>query len=147
MRRLYVNRYYTNLVGVVPLQARDKYRPLVTITDSGQSTLTPAFTQAIDNVGTAADAAYQQHLGNLAARIAQGRRPVYEQRADSAKEAEREEAEGLVEAQRAAREEDGEEEEGVPEDESLPPRGGATCPHPHRGGGQIENTVYTLKSE
>ena len=44
-------------------------------------------------------------------------------------------------AQRAAREEDGEEEEGVPEDESLPPRGGATCPHPHRGGGQIENIV------
>ena len=45
----------------------------------------------------------------------------------------------MVEAQRADREEVVGEEEGVPEDESLPPRGGATCPHPHRGGGQIEN--------
>ena len=60
---------------------------------------------------------------------------------DAAKEAEREAGEGLVEAQRADREEVVGEEEGVPEDESLPPRGGATCPHPHRGGGQIENTV------
>ena len=42
MRRLYVNRFYTNLTGVVPLTDRDKYWPLVTITDSGQSTLTAA---------------------------------------------------------------------------------------------------------
>ena len=65
----------------------------------------------------------------------------YEQRADSAKEAEREVDEGSAEAQRADHEEVVGEEEGVPEDESLPPRGGATCPHPHRGGGQIENIV------
>ena len=37
--------------------------------------------------------------------------------------------EGSVEAQRAAREEDGGEEEGVPEDESLP-RGGSDMPPP-----------------
>ena len=47
----------------------------------------------------------------------------------------------MVEAQRADREEVVGEEEGVLEDESLPPRGGAACPHPHRGGGQIENIV------
>ena len=55
---------------------RDKYNLLAAITDSGQTTLTAAFTQAINNAETAADApdaAYQQHLGNLA-RIAQGRR-------------------------------------------------------------------------
>ena len=40
-----------------------------------------------------------------------------------AKEAAREEDEGSVEAQRAGQEEVGEEEEGVPEDESLPRRG------------------------
>ena len=34
----------------------------------------------------------------------------------------------MAEAQRADREEDGEEEEGVPEDESLPPRGGDMPP-------------------
>ena len=60
---------------------------------------------------------------------------------DEAKEAEREEGEGSAEAQRAAREEDGEEAEGVPEDESLPSTGGAACLYPHRGGGQIDNTV------
>ena len=65
--------------------------------------------------------------------------------ADAAKEAEREADEGSVEAQRADREEVVEEEERVPEDESLPPRGGATCPHPHRGGGQIENIVFSIK--
>ena len=71
----------------------------------------------------------------------------YEQRADKAKEAAREEDEGSVEAQKAAREEVGEEEEGVPEDESPPHPGGAACLHPHRGGGQIEKTVSILKSQ
>ena len=47
----------------------------------------------------------------------------YEQRADKAKVEARGEDEGSVEAQRAAREEVGEEAEGVPEDESLPRRG------------------------
>ena len=47
----------------------------------------------------------------------------------------------MVEAQKADREEAVGEEEGVLEDESLPPVGGAACPHPHRGGGQIENIM------
>ena len=47
----------------------------------------------------------------------------YEQRADKAKAEAREAVAGSVEAQRAAREEVGEEAEGVPEDESLPRRG------------------------
>ena len=38
-----VDRYYTNLTGVVPLADRDKYWPLVTITDNGQSTLTDGY--------------------------------------------------------------------------------------------------------
>ena len=47
----------------------------------------------------------------------------------------------MVEAQKADREEVVGEAEGVLEDESLPPVGGAACPHPHRGGGQIENIM------
>jgi hypothetical protein len=73
MRRLFVNRFYTNLVGVVPERDREKYESLATIDDNGQTTLATAFTQAISNAETAADAAYQQHLGNRA-RVAQGRR-------------------------------------------------------------------------
>ena len=73
MRRHYVNRFYTNLVGVVSETDRNKYNFLAAINESGQSTLTATFTQAISNAETAADAAFQIHLGNLARR-AQGRR-------------------------------------------------------------------------
>ena len=73
MRRHYVNRFYTNLVGVVSETDRNKYNFLAAISESGQTTLTATFTQAISNAETAADAAFQQHLGNLARR-AQGRR-------------------------------------------------------------------------
>ena len=44
---------------------RKKYTPLATITPTGHTLVTATFTQAIANAKTAADAAYQQHLGNL----------------------------------------------------------------------------------
>ena len=76
MRKLYVNRINTNLVGVVSDADRMKYSSLASITPTGHTTLTPAFTQAIANAQTAADAAYQQHLGNAPQQHGQGRLPV-----------------------------------------------------------------------
>ena len=76
MRKLYVNRIHTNLVGVVSDADRMKYSSLASITPTGHTTLTPAFTQAIANAQTAADAAYQQHLGNAPQQHGQGRLPV-----------------------------------------------------------------------
>ena len=54
---------------------------------------------------------------------------------------------------RAAQEEVVGEEEGVPEDESLPPRGGVTCLHPRKGWGgridnhSVDNSVSFLKTQ
>ena len=62
MRRLFVNRFYTKLVGVFPQTDRDKHNLLAAVTDSGQTTLTATFTRAIDTAETAADAAYQVHV-------------------------------------------------------------------------------------
>ena len=74
MRKLYANRLYTNLTGVVPDADRDKYTSLVTIATDGQSTLTPSFTQAITNADAAAIAAYQAQLvGGGRGHVARGR--------------------------------------------------------------------------
>ena len=76
MRKLYVNRIHTNLVGVISDTDRMKYSSLASISQAGHTTLTPAFTQAIDSAKRAADAAYQQHLGNAPQQRGQGRVPV-----------------------------------------------------------------------
>ena len=68
MRRLYTHRLYSNLTGVVPEVDRNKYNHLITISPDGDSTLTAALTQAITNAESAADAAYQEYLGNFARR-------------------------------------------------------------------------------
>ena len=47
MRKLYVNRIHTNLVGVISDTDRMKYSSLASITQAGHTTLTPAFAQAV----------------------------------------------------------------------------------------------------
>ena len=51
MRKLYANRMYTNLTGVVPESDRKKYTSLVTITLDGQSTLTSNADTAATAIG------------------------------------------------------------------------------------------------
>ena len=59
MRRLFVHRKYTNLVGTVSDNDRAKFAPLATISPSGHTQLSAAFTSAITNAKASADAAYQ----------------------------------------------------------------------------------------
>ena len=56
MRLLYIHRVNTNLTEQVPRETREKYAILATITETGETTLAPAFTNAITSAETAADA-------------------------------------------------------------------------------------------
>jgi hypothetical protein len=76
MRKLHINRIHTNLVGEVSEADRMKYSPLAAVSHTGHTVLTPAFTQAIANAKAAADAAYQNNLGNAPQQHGQGHLPA-----------------------------------------------------------------------
>jgi hypothetical protein len=76
MRKLHINRIYTNLVGEVSEADRMKYSPLATVSQTGHTALTSAFTQAIANAKAAADIAYQNNLGNAPQQHGRGHAPV-----------------------------------------------------------------------
>ena len=59
MRKLYVNRIYTNLTGIVSDDDRMKFAPLAAISPSGRTQLTTAFVNAIASAKSSADVAYQ----------------------------------------------------------------------------------------
>ena len=68
MRKLYVNRVYTNLVGTVSDTDRMKFASLAAVSPTGTTQLAGAFTNAIASAKSKADAAYQTHLGNATRR-------------------------------------------------------------------------------
>jgi hypothetical protein len=56
----YIARKYTKLTGVVSRKERERFKTIVSITETGQYTLTTAFTAAVAQIETAARARRQE---------------------------------------------------------------------------------------
>ena len=72
IRLQYVHRINTSLTEQVPKETRTKFGILASITETGETTLTPVFDNAITRAETAADARAQANV-NARARPAGGR--------------------------------------------------------------------------